>query len=85
MPGECVCECTYKPSEVYTAPKVVDPESARHKGLIHPGASAGSPVGEGTRRSPGSILCEGYFLRDIIHGGSGILMFFNPRNRIKIP
>ncbi|KYQ52573.1 hypothetical protein ALC60_08289, partial [Trachymyrmex zeteki] len=51
--GECVCECTYKPSEVYTAPKVVDPESARHKGLIHPGANAGSPSEEGARRSPG--------------------------------
>ncbi|EGI67972.1 hypothetical protein G5I_03425 [Acromyrmex echinatior] len=51
--GECVCECTYKPSEVYTAPKVVDPESARHKGLIHPGANARSPSEEGARHSPG--------------------------------
>ncbi|KYN18004.1 hypothetical protein ALC57_09649 [Trachymyrmex cornetzi] len=50
--GECVCECTYKPSEVYTAPKVVDPESARHKGLIHPGANARSPSEEGARHSP---------------------------------
>lgn len=49
--------CTYKPSEVYTAPKVVDPERARHKGLIHPGANAESPLEEGARRLPGSILC----------------------------
>ncbi|KYN40103.1 hypothetical protein ALC56_05511 [Trachymyrmex septentrionalis] len=53
--GECVCECTYKPSEVYTAPKVVDPESARHKGLIHPGANARSPSEEGARHSPGDV------------------------------
>ncbi|EZA49850.1 hypothetical protein X777_11831 [Ooceraea biroi] len=79
--GECVCECTYKPSEAYTAPKVVDPERARHKGLIHPGANAESPPEkEGVCRLPGSILCAWILpampsARDIIHRDNGILMF----------